>query len=65
LGGTKLKLDDPQVEHLRRAQELVAKAYAEVLAANISLLFGVASHHEHSIVDSGPVEDFDKTSLEE
>jgi hypothetical protein len=35
LGGTKLKLDDPQVEHLRRAQELVAKAYAEVLAANM------------------------------
>ena len=34
-GGPKLKLDDPQVEHLRRAKELVAKVYAEMLAANM------------------------------
>jgi hypothetical protein len=34
-GGAKLKLDDPQVQHLRRAQELVARAYAEVVSAKL------------------------------
>jgi hypothetical protein len=34
-GGTKLKLDDAQVQHLCRAEELVAKAYAEVLSAKL------------------------------
>jgi hypothetical protein len=30
-----LKLDDSQIQHLRRAQEFVAKAHAEVLAASM------------------------------
>jgi Xaa-Pro aminopeptidase len=34
-GGPKLNLDDSQIQHLRRAQELAAKAYAEVLAARM------------------------------
>jgi hypothetical protein len=32
-----LKLTDAQTEHLKRAQEHAAKAYAEVLAAKIPL----------------------------
>jgi len=34
-GVPKLKLDDSQIQHLRRAQALAAKAYAEVLAAKM------------------------------
>jgi hypothetical protein len=35
MGGANLKLDDPQIQHLMRAQELATKAYAEVLAARL------------------------------
>jgi hypothetical protein len=37
-GGPKLKLDDSQIQHLRRAPALAAKAHAEVLAAKMPII---------------------------